>query len=64
MRKPSNMAASKATAASPQDLYVPMDPIHEGAHTQVGEKKSQRGMAAGQEATKPTNDSQEVDRSR
>lgn len=64
MRNPSNMAASEATAASPQDLYVPMDPIHESAHTQAGEKKTQRSMAAGQEATKPTNDSQEVDRNR
>lgn len=50
VRKPSNMAK----AASPQDLYVPMDPIYESAHTQ-------RGIAANQEATEAANDWQEVD---
>lgn len=53
MRKPSNMAK----AASPQDLYVPMDPIYESAH-------AHRGIAVKQETADTANDSQEVDRIR
>uniref|UniRef100_H3DH45 SH2 domain containing 3C n=1 Tax=Tetraodon nigroviridis TaxID=99883 RepID=H3DH45_TETNG len=50
VRKPSNMAASGAKAASPQDLYVPMDPIYEGAHThKSAPTKSPRGVALKQE---------------
>lgn len=55
VRKPSNMAVSGAKAASPQDLYVPMDPVYESAHTQT---KSQRGVAVQQETI---TGSQEVD---
>lgn len=53
VRKPSNMAK----AASPQDLYVPMDPIYESAHRQ-------RGIEVKQETTDAANESQEVDRIR
>lgn len=62
VRKPSNMAVSGAKAASPQDLYVPMDPIYESAHTQMGaHTKSQRGVSAKQETTKSAKNPQEVD---
>lgn len=62
VRKPSNMAASGAKAASPQDLYVPMDPIYEGAHThKSAPTKSPRGVALKQETTKSANDSKEMD---
>lgn len=65
VRKPSNMAVSGAKAASPQDLYVPMDPICERAHTQMSaQTKSHRGVAVKQETTKPANDSQEEDTNR
>lgn len=53
VRKPSNMTK----AASPQDLYVPMDPIYESACTR-------RGITGKQEATKAGNDSNKVDISR
>lgn len=57
-----NMAVSGAKAASPQDLYVPMDPIYESAHTQMSvQTKSPRSVALKQETTKPANDSREVD---
>lgn len=57
-----NMAVSRAQAASPQDLYVPMDPIYESAQTQLNvQTKSQRGVASKQETSKPANDSREVD---
>ncbi|XP_029685987.1 SH2 domain containing 3Cb isoform X1 [Takifugu rubripes] len=49
VRKPSNMTK----AASPQDLYVPMDPIYESACTR-------RGIAGKQEATEAANDSKKV----
>lgn len=56
------MAACGAKAASPQDLYVPMDPIYESAHMQTGaQTKSQRGVAVAQETAK---DSQQEDTNR
>lgn len=53
VRKSSNMTK----AASPQDLYVPMDPIYESACTR-------RGITGKQEATEAANDSKKVDISR
>lgn len=62
VRKPTTMAVSGAKAASPQDLYVPMDPIYESAHTRMGaQTKSHRGVAVQQETSKPINNAQEVD---
>lgn len=53
VRKPSNMTK----AASPQDLYVPMDPIYESTCTR-------RCIAGKQEAKEAANDSKKVDISR
>lgn len=59
VRQPSDMAAK---AASPQDLYVPMDPIYEGAHTHMdAQRKAQRGASVKQETTK---DPQKADTNR
>lgn len=60
LEKTPNMAVSGAKAASPQDLYVPMDPIYESAHTDA-QTKSQRVVGVKQETTEPANSSQKVD---
>lgn len=58
LRKSLIMAARGAKAASPQDLYVPMDPIYES--TQMAEQTKTQRLK--QETTKPASEkSQEVD---
>lgn len=62
VREPSSMAANGSKVASSQDVYVPMDPIAEAAHSHVDERTDrQRGITSKQETTKTVNSLQEVD---
>ncbi|XP_070759689.1 SH2 domain containing 3Cb [Enoplosus armatus] len=61
IREPSNMATNAPKVASPQDVYVPMDPIAEAARSHVDDQtERQRGATSKQETTKSESGSQEV----
>lgn len=55
VREPLNMATNGPKVASPQDLYVPMDPIAEAAHSHQTERQTSK-----QGTTKTVNSLQEV----
>ncbi|XP_035514194.1 SH2 domain containing 3Cb [Morone saxatilis] len=59
--EPSNMATNGPKMASLQDVYVPMDPIGEAAHSHVDEQKDrQRGVISKQETKRTVNGLQEM----
>ena len=61
-REPSNMATNGLKVASPQDVYVPMDPIAEAAHSHVDKQTERlRGVMNKQETTKTVNGVQEAE---
>ncbi|KAM3611660.1 uncharacterized protein V6R79_022087 [Siganus canaliculatus] len=62
---PSNMACNGGKVASPQDVYVPMDPITEATHSHMDDKTDRhRGISSKQETTKIVNGLQEVNSDR
>lgn len=56
VREPLNMATNGPKVASPQDLYVPMDPIAEAAHSHQTERQTSK-----QETAKTVNILQDVE---
>lgn len=57
VREPLNMATNAPKASSSQDVYVPMDPIAEAAHTHLMDDltQRQRGITSKQETSKTLN---------
>lgn len=61
VREPLNMALTSPKGSSSQDLYVPMDPVAEAAHSyKEDQKERQRGSAAKQETIKTAKSMQNV----
>ncbi len=62
LKEPSNLATNGPKATSMQDLYVPMDPIAEAAHSSQDDKtERQRGVSGKQETTKTVKVLQDVE---
>ncbi|XP_073322645.1 SH2 domain containing 3Cb isoform X2 [Pagrus major] len=61
LREPSNMATNGPKGSSSQDVYVPMDPIAEAAHTHLVDDQTQRqrSVTSKQETSKTVNGSHE-----
>ncbi|KAM9360876.1 SH2 domain containing 3Cb [Symphorus nematophorus] len=63
VREPSNMATNGPKVASLQDVYVPMDPIAEAAHSHKDEQTERRqGVTGKQETTKTVSGLKEMER--